>query len=102
MSIRPHDITDMFLSPVALHFDRRLAALTGRTHQQIDLEVALATNREPRSADERARFLLESLTQMVPAHGWDVSWDRRGLRLSHADHEVTLGIPDSVREYLAS
>jgi len=101
MTMRPHDMTDLYLSPVALEIDQRLEALAGKTIEELDVQVALATNAVPADAGSRASLMLESLTHLLPLHGWKVAWDRRGLRLSHLEHELVLGVPDSVRQYVA-
>jgi hypothetical protein len=100
MTIRPHDRTDLYLAPVALELDRRLAAMSGRSREELDVEVAIATDRQPWDADSRRTLLLEALVHLVPLRGWQVSWAERGLRLSHGEHELVLGVPDSVREYV--
>jgi len=102
MTTRPHDVTDLYLSPVLLEVDRRLADLAGQTARQLELFSALSTDREARDSVERKALLLDSLTHLVDLHGWSVAWDARGLRVSHGNHAVVLGVPDSVREYLAS
>jgi hypothetical protein len=100
MTIRPHDLTDLYLAPVALELDRRLAALSGRSREELNVEVAIATDREPWDAESRRALLLQALVHVVPLHGWQVSWANRGLRLNHGEHELALGVPDSVRVYI--
>lgn len=31
-------------------------------------------------------------------HGWTAAWHDRGLRLSHDEHELVLGIPANLRD----
>ncbi len=102
MSIRPHDVTDLYLSPVALELDRRLQAMTARAPHDLDVEVALSTNSEPTIASSRAALMLAHLTRQIELHGWQVSWEDRGLGLRHGEHMLTLGLPDSVRQYIES
>lgn len=99
MTTKPHDVSDLFLAPVALELDRRLQRLSGRSAHELDLEIAVSTDQEP-SAGSRDSLLLEALTHLLPLHGWEVSWDHRGLRLQHSGHELVLGVPGSVRAYL--
>jgi hypothetical protein len=100
MTIRPHDRTDLYLSPVALALDRRLDALAGLSAEQLDVDVAFATDLEPRGVEGRRELLLQALVHLLPQHGWQIAWVERGLRLSHDDHELVLGVPDSVRDYV--
>ena len=102
MTIRPHDITDLYLSPVALALDRRLESLSHLTQHQLNVDLAVAMNQTPTDAASRARLSLESLGELIPTHGWTLSWSPRGLRLSHDTHELVLGIPENLRAYLAS
>ncbi len=99
MTIRPRDLTDLYLSPLALELDRRLQRLSGLTTRQLDVEVAAATDCEPTPLDRRALLLL-ALTDQLATRGWDVSWDPRGMRLGHGSHSLVLGVPDTVRSYL--
>ena len=101
MTTMPRDLTDLYLAPVALDLDRRLEGMTGRTPHQLDLDVAMATDQQPRDAYDRRALLLATLTHLLPTHGWHVAWHPRGLAVTHGQHLFVLGVPDSVREYLA-
>lgn len=101
MTARPHDVTDLFLSPVVLDLDRQLAAYDGLTDEEIALRIVLATNREPDSAEERSALALQAVTHVVTTHGWEVNWAPRGLRVSHDNHELVLGVPESLSRYLS-
>lgn len=101
MTIRPHDVTDIFLSPVVLNLDQQLAAYDGLSDEEVAFRIALATNRAPDSAEERSALALSALTHLVATHGWEVSWAPRGLRVSHDNHELVLGVPESLSRYLS-
>jgi hypothetical protein len=101
MTTRPHDLSDLYLSPVALQLDHRLGQFEGLSEEEIELRVALDTDSEPRVRAERSQLMLLCLTHVLDTHGWDIHWVSRGLRLSHDNHELVLGVPDSVRAYLA-
>ncbi|MEQ6900348.1 hypothetical protein [Nocardioides sp. YIM 152588] len=101
MAARPRDIPDLYLAPVALDLDERLAQFEGRTDDEISHDLVLATNREPRGTGERAELALEAVTHLVDTHGWEVGWCPRGLRMSHDENELVLGVPESLRRYLA-
>ncbi len=102
MTTTPHDLPDLYLAPVVLELDRRLEAMTGRAVHQLDIDVALATDRQPIDAERRSALMLATLTHLLTMHGWVAGWDPRGLRLSHESHRVVLGLPASVRAYLAN
>jgi hypothetical protein len=102
MIARPRDTTDLYLAPVALELDRRLEKLSGLSERRLDVEVGFATDQQPRDVGDRRALMLATLTHLLPAHGWVVSWHPRGLRLSHERHQVVLGVPDSVRAYLGA
>jgi hypothetical protein len=100
MTIRPTDLTDLFLAPVALSIDAELAALSTKTPEELQTTIALRTNREPASLAERREHLLRAVEHVVELHDWTLSWDRRGLRLVHGDHTLVLGLPANLRSYL--
>ena len=100
MTARPHDITDLYLPPVALELDRRLDQLEGLTAAEIEYQVILETDHKPRDAAARPALVLDMLTRALETHGWELSWVPRGLRVSHAEHHLVLGVPHNVRAYL--
>ena len=102
MTARPHDITDLYMPPVALELDRRLEQLEGLTAAEIEYQVVLGTDLQPRNAAARPALVLDLLTRSLETHGWEVSWVPRGLRVSHADHHLVLGVPHNVRAYLSN
>ena len=101
MTVRPRDLTDLYLSPVALQLDRRLEEFSRLSSDELSSTVALSTDREPRDAASRSALALKALTHLLPLHGWGVTWDARGLRVSHDEHELVLGVPDNLRRYIA-
>ena len=50
--------------------------------------------------EDRERALLESILHFTDSRGWIVAWDSRGLRLSHAEHSLVLGVPANLAAYL--
>lgn len=98
---RPHDIADLFLAPLVLKIDAELETLRAKSQDELLMYIALSTNHEPRSIDERRRFLLEAVTRFHDMHGWVATWDLRGLRLANDDHHLVLGVPPAVSAYLA-
>lgn len=102
MSTRPRDLTDLYLAPVALELDRRLAAMADQSTAELDAHVALRTDQQPMDAASRRSLMLEALAHLMPTHGWLLFWDDRGLRLDHGEHSIVLGVPDALRDYVAT
>lgn len=102
MTTRPTDITDLYLAPVALRLDRQLAALAHLTEERIHVWVAVVTDREAATPEERRELTLRALRHEVDTHQWHLQHDPRGIRLSHGDHSLVLGIPESLRSYLGT
>lgn len=96
----PHDATDILLAPVALQLDQQLEQLGALDHDELVFLVALETDREPRTPDQRRDLLIEALARDVDTHGWQLEWVDRGLRLAHEERHVVLGLPASVREFV--
>ena len=101
MTPLPHDLADLAMAPVLIAVDTQLESFCGATQHEIAFRIALETDRQPRDAAQRAEAVLETLLRFVDMHGWEARWSTRGLRLSHGDHEVTLGVPSNLISYLA-
>jgi hypothetical protein len=99
---KPHDATDLLLSPVALAIDERIEEFAGLDAIEISKRIVWETNMQPRTAEEAGRALVASLTYLLDTHGWEVSWDSRGVRLHHDDHDVVLGVPDNLMDFVAA
>jgi hypothetical protein len=97
---RPHDITDLYLAPVALSVDEELQYLRDLNEGEVLRHIVLATNREPRTVEERRAYFVEAMTHHHDMHGWIASYDPRGLRLTNGEHTLVLGVPSGVRSYL--
>jgi hypothetical protein len=97
---RPHDLTDLFLAPVALAIDTEIESLERMTHDELLCYIPLVLNREPRDVDERRRDFVEAVTRHHDLHGWRASCEPRGLRLRNGEHTIVLGLPPNVRSYL--
>lgn len=100
MAARPHDVTDLYLSPVVLAVDARIEELGRLGKDQLDYEVALESDLPGFTRSMREEALIRSVTHLIDRHGWEISWDPRGLRLSHDAHSLVLGIPAAFTEYL--
>lgn len=101
MTTRPHDITDLYLAPVVLAVDARIAELGRLDLNGLTYEVALESDSPDFTRTMREEALIRTITHMLDQHAWEFSWDERGLRLTHAAHTFVLGIPAVFRDYLA-
>jgi len=100
MATRPHDVTDLYLSPVVLAVDARIEELGQLSKDQLEYEVALESGAPDFTRSMREEALIRTIVHSVDGHGWELSWDPRGLRLSHDAHSLVLGTPAVFAEYL--
>jgi hypothetical protein len=100
MPASPHDITDLYLAPVALAVDARIEELGRLDKEQLAYEVALESDTPDFTRDMREDALIRSITHLTDTHGWTFSMDPRGLRLTHHEHTFVLGIPAVFTQYL--
>lgn len=101
MSLRPHDSSDLFLAPVMLELNERIDELGRLDPKALADKVALESDLADWTRDLREASLLRAVGHLVETHGWILSWDPRGVRLSHAGRHLVLGIPDSFRAYVS-
>jgi len=100
MTIRPRDVSDFHLAPVALRLDAELETLARLDDMMLDDRISFRVSKVPRTTEERREALLSTVLATVDLHGWGASWDPRGLRIAHGDNALVLGIPENVRTYM--
>ncbi len=100
MTARPHDISDLYLAPMALEVDARIEELGRLDKEQLAYEVALESDSPDFTRAMREEALIRTVTHLIETHNWDFSWDPRGLRLTHHAHSFVLGIPAVFTDYL--
>lgn len=100
MAARPHDITDLYLAPVALAVDARIEELGHLDKGGLAYEVAVESDMPDLTRRFREDALIRTVTHLIDCHDWEMSWDPRGLRLAHDGHSLVLGIPAVFHEYL--
>lgn len=100
MPARPHDISDLYLAPMALEVDARIEELGRLDKERLAYEVALEADTPDFTREMREEGLIRTITHLIETHHWDFSWDPRGLRLSHEAHTFVLGIPAVFVQYL--
>jgi len=100
MATRPHDITDLYLAPVALAVDACIEELGNLDKERLAYEVAIRSGSPDFTRSMREEALIRTVTHLVDCHDWEFTWDPRGLRLAHDAHTFVLGIPAVFLEYL--
>jgi len=100
MATRPHDIPDLYLAPVVLAVDARIEDLGHLDKDALAYEVALESDSPDFTRAMREEALIRTVTHLIDRHDWELSWDPRGLRLTHDAHTFVLGIPPVFRAYL--
>ena len=96
----PRDYADLFLAPVALQVDQRLEDFAALDRDDLHKRVVLETDSEARNRAQRARDLVSSVTYLLDLHGWTAGWDDRGIRLSHGNHTLVLGVSRTLTAYV--
>ena len=96
----PHDMSDLYLAPIAIHLDARIAELGALSDEDLAVRVALESDEPDWSADLRREGLLRTVGYLIDLHGWALAWDDRGIRLSRGVHSLVLGIPPNFTRYL--
>lgn len=96
----PHNVSDVLLAPVVLHVDARLSEYASMTSEQLRIEIGLSSDKPDRTRSQREAALLTAIAHNQELHGWTAVLDDRGIRLSHADHTLVLGLSASVRDFL--
>jgi hypothetical protein len=96
----PRDYSDLFLAPVALQVDQRLAEFAAMERDAVHERVVIETNNEAGTRADRVRDVLDTVTRLIDLHGWIARWDDRGVRLSHGQNTLVLGVPRNLVEYV--
>jgi hypothetical protein len=101
MATLPRDATDLYLAPVVLNVDASIEELGAMDADALATYVALVSDRPDYTRADREQALLMAVAHLLDQHGWELSWDPRGIRLDHGDHHLVLGCPPNFAEYLA-
>src|SRR3954470_22608785 len=100
MTTLPHDLQDLYLAPVALALDARVAGLGPLHGRAGGLAIALESNVADWTRELREEAVLRTVSHLTDLHGWTVGWDPRGIRLTHEGHSFVLGVPANVVAYV--
>ena len=102
MTELPHDVADLYLAPVVLQVDARLAELAALDDDKLAVRIATASDSPDWSQDLRIEGVLRTAGHLIDRHGWSLDWDERGIRLAHGARAVVLGVPANVQRYVGS
>jgi hypothetical protein len=90
----------LYLAPIALELDAQLAELGALSDEDLALQVAIASDKPDWSTDMRQEGLLRTVSHLIDLHGWVLTWDERGIRVSRRGHALVLGVPANFQRYL--
>jgi hypothetical protein len=90
----------LYLAPLALAVDARIEELGHLDRGGLAYEVAVESDLPDLTRRFREEALIRAVTHLVDRHDWEFSWDPRGLRLTHDEHSLVLGIPAVFLKYL--
>jgi hypothetical protein len=100
MITRPHDLAELRFAPVVLAIDACIEQLGHLSPFELASRVARVSDSPASTRPFREHGLLIALRQALDTHGWDLSLCDRGVRASHLDRNIVLGLPSSVRAFL--
>lgn len=101
MATVPHDLSDLYLAPVVLAIDARIEELGDLDLEELAREVALAGDTPDWTSELRESGLVQTVRHLIPCRGWDLAWDRRGIRVAHGDRHIVLGVSPTFVEYVS-
>jgi hypothetical protein len=90
----------LYLAPVLLAVDARIEELGKLDKDGLAYQVALESDSPDVTRPIREEALATTVAHMVDLHHWELSWDPRGLRMTHDAHTFVLGVPAVFLEYL--
>lgn len=100
MPTLPRDLEDLRLAPVLLALDAQIDDLARLGATELAARVALESGMLDRTPVEREKALLESVRHCIDLHGWHLTQDPRGVRVTHGAHTLVLGAPASFEAYV--
>jgi hypothetical protein len=89
------------LAPVALAVDARIEELGQFKPDELAFQIALHSDIADWTLELREAGLLAAIGRSIALHEWELSIDARGVRLTHRQNTLVIGVSDTVRAYLA-
>ena len=102
MTSTPRDLSDLYLAPIVLGIDARIEHLASLSPAEFILAVEIVADRPIDYRTLREEALLSAIVGLDDYHGWTFDWHPRGLRISHGDRSVVLGVPSTFTDYLTA
>ena len=100
MTTLPHDVKDLYLAPVVLAVDARITELGRLQARELAVAVALESDCPDWTRELREEAVLRAVSRQTELHGYSLAWDERGIRITHGDHTLVLGVPAGLSAYL--
>jgi hypothetical protein len=100
MAALPHDITDLRLAPVVLAVDAAIEKLGRLSVDELADQIERYRVVSQVTPEARRQWLLQELESGVDTFEWRLSSDERGIRLTHKEHTLVLGIPPTFTAYV--
>lgn len=100
--VAPRGIADLHLAPVAIAYERRIQELAKLNVHKLADRVEIESNRIGLTPKQRQEDLLDAVGRCIDRHGWQTSWDIRGIRLTHGPYSVVLGVPATFNAYVSA
>lgn len=102
MTAHPHDVADLYLAPVVLAVDARIEELGQLDPEALARRIALDGDLADWTSDLRQAGLIRALGHLIELHDWKISLAQRGIKLTHKQHALTLGIPQTLTDYVST
>jgi hypothetical protein len=93
-------MTDLRLAPVALAVDAAIEELGQLPLEKLAWKVESYRDVTDITADDRMHWLLAQIESRVEMGHWELSFDDRGIRMTHKEHTLVLGAPATFRAYV--
>ena len=100
MAAIPHDVTDLRLAPIALAVDAVIDELGRLPIDKLIWRLESHRDVPEITREDRERWLVAQVESRAEVANWELSIDDRGLRLTHREHSLVLGLPATLRSYL--
>jgi hypothetical protein len=101
MAVLPRSVPDLYLAPVILAVDARIEELGQLGPVELAFQIALEGDHPELTVGLREAGLLQAIEHGVDTHDWELSVDRRGIRMTNKHHTLVLGVPATFVDYIA-
>lgn len=102
MAVLPHDITDLRLAPVTLAVDAAIEDLGRLSVDDLANRIERYRNISDITRENRMHWIIQEIEARAETFEWTLSFDDRGIRLTHKEHSFVLGTPATINAYIES